>query len=454
MTMVGSEAAVSRSVRDRIRDLVAAGEALRSRPMKDVLEVVDEACRRWSEPGPDREAGEEALAAHYGVPRRSIAEILDTSFATWTFDNLLDWITVELGDPTALDGFVQLGGAYRRAFGPRLAVFLAARGVPTTPVADLVSALCVKSPAWLKPPGGGDDLAARFACTLSDVDPAIGAAVVVEEWERGSPEGDLILASADVAIVTGGAETLASMHRELSPETRLVLHGPRMSAAIVLREALASTRGTTIETLARDTAFAGQMGCLSPVVVYVEAPAAQTADLVQPIHAACVERWPCPPRERAGLGERAAFAEWRATAGLAAGAGQLTWVGDIDSPWTVVAQANPAPPEVPLVPRTLILMPLEDASEAVHLLSRAPATIATVGMAGFYERVAGLGEMLSPAGVERICPLGVMQSPLASWRRDGRATLGDLVRWADREAPREGKAASGLTIEIQTGRMV
>ncbi|MCI0345039.1 MAG: hypothetical protein L0221_06270, partial [Chloroflexi bacterium] len=206
--------------RERIGSLAAAGEALKARPIEEVLEVVAEACRRWREPGPDREAGEEALAAHYGVPRRPIAEILDTAFSTWTMESLRDWITVELGDPAVLDGFVPLGGAHRRAFGPRLAVFLAARGVPTTPVADLVSALCVKSPAWLKPPSGGDDLVSRFARTLSEVDPGVGDALVVEGWERESPECDLVLASADVLVATGGAEGMTTIRRKMSPDMR------------------------------------------------------------------------------------------------------------------------------------------------------------------------------------------------------------------------------------------
>ena len=433
MIVSRSEAVLPAGVADRIRALVAAGDTLRARPLDEVLEVVGKACRCWRATGPDREAGEEALAAHYGVPRRSIAEILDTAFATWTVESLRDWITAELGDPAALDGFVPVGGAHRRAFGPRLAVFLAARGVPTTPVADLVSALCVKSPVWLRPPSGGDDLAERFARTLKNVDSAIGEAVVVEGWERGSPRGEAVLASADVAVVTGGAETLASMQREVSPNTRLILHGPRMSAAIVLREALGSESGTTVEALARDTAFAGQMGCLSPVVAYVETSASETADLVEPIHAACGERWHCSPREQAGIGERAAFAEWRATAGLEAAAGRLSWRGDINSPWTVVARSDAAPPVAPAVPRMLTLMPLEDAAEAVDLLARGRGTIATVGVAGPPDRAAELAGPFAEAGVERVCPIGSMQSPPAAWWRDGRATLADLVRWTDRE---------------------
>jgi hypothetical protein len=429
----GSNVIAPMGVSDRIRALVAAGETLKAQPLDRILEVLDEACRRWREPGHDRQAGEKALAAHYSVPKRSIAEILDTAFTTWTFESLRNWIMAELGDTAALNGFVPLGGVHRRVFGPRLAVILGARGVPTTPVADLVSALCVKSPVWLKPPGGGDDLAERFARTLTDVDSAIGEAVVVAGWKRASLQGEAVLGSADVVVVTGGADTLVRLQREISPETRLILHGPRMSVAMVLGEALGSKSGATIDALARDTAFAGQMGCLSPVVAYVEAATSEIAELVEPLHAGCVERWACPPRERAEIGERAAFAEWRATAGLEAAALRHSWAGDVDSGWTVVARTDATSPEAPSVPRMLTLMPLEDAGEAVHLLARRRGTLATVGIAGSIDRIAGLAGSLAEAGVERICPLGTMQSPPAAWRRDGRSTLGDLVRWTDRE---------------------
>lgn len=431
MIVSGSKAAAPVDIHDRIRALTAAGESLRARPFQEVLEVVARACRRWREPGPEREAGEEALAAHYGVPRGPIAEILDTAFATWTAESLRDWVTGELGEPAVLDGFVPIGGVDRRAFGPRLAVFIAARGVPTTPVADLVSALCVKSPAWLKPPSGGDDLARRFVRTLSEIDPGVGDALLVEAWEEGSPDGDLVLASADLLVTTGGAETMTAIRRKIVPDTRLVLHGPRLSAAIVLREALDGDPDTVIEELARDTAFAGQMGCLSPVVAYVEAVSREAAELVQSLHGACVRRWPCAPRAQSSLAERAAFAEWRATMGLEAAGGRASWTGDVDSAWTVVARRRAGPVEPPPVPRMITLMPMKNADEAVDLLADGRGTIATVGVSGSAGRVVDLVRSLADAGVERICALGGMQSPPAAWRRDGRTTLGDLVRWVD-----------------------
>ncbi|HWC07029.1 MAG TPA: acyl-CoA reductase [Gemmatimonadota bacterium] len=423
-------------VGERVRALVAAGERLRARRLEEVLEVVAEACRLWRGPGPDREAGEHALAAHYGVPRPAIAEILDAGFGSWTVGSLRDWVAGELGDPTVMDGFVPIGGAERRTFGPRLAVFLAAHGVPTSPVADLISALCVKSSAWLKPATGADDLARRFVRTLSEIDAGIAAALLVEEWGKGEADGELILGAADVLVATGGAETMLAIQRKVSVETRLVLHGPRTSAAIVLREALDADSGAVIAALARDTAFAGQMGCLSPVVAYVEASPRQVADLVEPLHAACVQRWPSAPRAQATLAERAAFAEWRSTAGVEAASERGSWRGDVDSAWTVVARRKAGPPDPPPVPRMLTLNPLEDIVDAVDLLAARRDTIAAVGMSGPADRVTDLAGSLAEVGVERICPLGRMQCPPAAWRRDGRTTLTDLVRWVDRESGR------------------
>jgi hypothetical protein len=76
---------------------------------------------------------------------------------------------------------------------------------------------------------------------------------------------------------------------------------------------------------------------------------------------------------------------------------------------------------------------MESADVAVGLCAVARGRISTVGIAGPSVRVRDCSGPLARAGVERIAPLGRMQWPPADWRRDGRATLADLVRWVDRE---------------------
>ena len=425
--------------RVRCEALARAGEALVARPVADVIEVLASAASRWADAGyPARRDAERALSVHHGVPSESIARVLDAGFGAWSRDALLGRLTVELGDARALDGFVEMGGAFRAAVGPRLAVALASRGVPTTPVGDLIDLLSVKSPVWLKPAAGADDLAVRFAATVREIDPGVGAAIQVAGWARGSAAGAVALAAADLVVATGRAETLAELGRQVGESTRLVLHGPRLSAAILTREALAADPAACVAALSADVAFAGQVGCLSPVVAWIEGAGALTGEngeaLARAVHGACVERWPARPRTEADAAERAAWAEWSARARVErAGGGGGGVVGGAESGWSVAWRPEPAPPSPPPAPRILNLSAVESADVAVRLCAAARGMISTVGIAGPPARVRECSGLLALAGVERIAPLGRMQRPPADWRRDGRATLADLVRWVDRE---------------------
>ena len=49
------------------------------------------------------------------------------------------------------------------------------------------------------------------------------------------------------------------------------------------------------------------------------------------------------------------------------------------------------------------------------------------------ENTDALKQRLAALGVTRICPPGSMGTPSMVWHHDGRACLGDLVRWCDEE---------------------
>jgi hypothetical protein len=440
----GAPARDAAAARDRVEALRAAGAALKERPIAEIVEVLDRACARWRDPAdPDRAAAEAALADHCRVPPRAVAPILEAAFGAWRGDAMDAWIAGELGAVEALDGPVPLAGARRMARGPDLVLALCAHGVPTTPIADGLAALLVKAPAWIKPASGADDLAARFAGTLGSLDAGLGAALHVRGWQHGGEEESAALASADVVLATGRAETVTEVReaaraarRRIAGTARMgrvIVHGPRLSAALVTREALRD-RDRVIGTLADDAAFAGQMGCLSPVVAWIEADPAEVAELAGPVLAACVERWPAPSRSEAGAGERARTAEWLALVAVERAAGRVgSAAGGFEDGWSVVARTRPAPPDPPPVPRVLTLEPVRDGSEAAELCARRRGIVATVGVAAPAARAAALGAAFARAGVERVAPLGAMQRPPLAWRRDGRATLADLVTWFDQE---------------------
>jgi hypothetical protein len=418
--------------RERCSVLVRAGEALAARPVAEIVSVLAVAAARWRDPAdPVRREGEAALARHHRVSEAAIARILDAGFGAWTAEALLDRAAVELGDARALDGFVQLGRARRMAVGPRLAVALSSRGVPTTPVGDAIDLLSVKTPVWLKPATGADDLAARFARTLSEIDPEIGQAIEVSGWPRGSPEAAAVLGAAELVVATGRGETLAELGRVAGAGARLVLHGPRLSAAILTREAL-DDPAACVAALADDVAFAGQAGCLSPVVAWIEDPEGER--LLESVHRACVERWPAPARREVEAVERAAWSEWSSLASVERAAGVAGAVaGEADSGWSVQWRARPEPPAPPPAPRILVLAPVDDAERVAELCAQVRGSVATIGVAGPRSRVERIARPLALAGVERVAGLGRMQEPPADWRRDGRPSIADLVRWVDLE---------------------
>lgn len=428
-----SEAADLAAARDRCAALLQAGAALRERSVAEVAAALDGAAARWRDPAdPARRAGERSLAARYRVPERVIATVLDAGFAAWTAERILARADLELGDARALDGFVERGGVRRRALGPRLAVALGSRGVPTTPVGDAIDLLTVKAAVWLKPATGADDLAARFAKTVGEVDPGVGAALEVSVEPAAHPAAEAALGAADLVMATGRAETLTALGARMGERARLVLHGPRLAAALVTREALAADRAGVVAALADDVAFAGQAGCLSPVVAWLEA--AEDEGLVEAVQVACEERWPAPPRREAGAGERAAWGEWSALADVerAAGAAGRT-AGGAGTAWSVQWRVRAAPPDPPPAPRILVLATLARAEDAAELCARRRGLVAAVGIAAPPERTAALAPGLALAGVERVAPLGRLQRPPADWRRDGRPGLADLVRWVDWE---------------------
>jgi hypothetical protein len=420
---------------DRIAGLVAAGERLKARPVSEIIAGLATVCDRWRDDGWSvRRAATEALVARHRVPRPSIANVLDAAFNIWTRDSLEGWVTSELGALGVLDGFVTNGVNSRLAVGPDLVVAVAAHGVPTTPISDIMSALLVKAPVWLKPASDAGDLTARFAASLADDDSELGAAVVVGAWPDAPGGRESVLRAATTVIATGRADTVRRLRSSVEPATSVIVHGPRLSVALITREALAGDRGRVIDALADDAAFSGQMGCLSPVAAFVEGSSDEAASLVEPLLEACITRWPSPPRREASTSERAAFGEWRSLMDVETAAGLANeWAGDLDSPWTVISRAQAEPPSVPPVPQFLTLVPVNSLDRSIRLCAKRRGLIATAGVAAAGGRFRDIAQSLSMAGVERISVLGAMQRPTLGWRRDGRPTLVDLVRWVDIE---------------------
>ena len=312
---------------------------------------------------------------------------------------LVKWLDAELGDARRLENWVD-----------------GSRVVPREPVLHVVSgntehaafqsafrALLIGCRSWVKVPSAG---LPEFEEWARGIDLLDVRRELPEEW-----------CAPEVAVIYGGADTLEFFRNRLSPETRIIAHGPKISAAFVFSE-----REGIHRDLAEDIMRYGQRGCLSVQAIYVEGEVESfCGKLAEALDA---ERRPkiAPTFSEAGaVRNERELTRFR----IANGADVKMWESENSVNWTIVRDGEsttlrPGPGSgfVRVLP-----MPSEISPETIgpdaRFLSTAvvePITAAT--------RL----ENLSPP---RICAAGKAQEPGIFWHPDGEMPLAGLVRWRD-----------------------
>ena len=312
---------------------------------------------------------------------------------------LVKWLDAELGDSRRLEDWVD---------GSRI--------VPREPVLHVVSgntehaafqsafrALLIGCRSWVKVPAAG----------LPEF----------EEWARGIDLLDVRRELPDewrapeVAVIYGGAETLAFFRGWLSPETRMIPHGPKLSAAFVFadREGLAAD-------LAADILRYGQRGCLSVRAVYVKGDVESFCGrLAEALGKRGRPKIAPDFSEAGGVRNARELARFRiangADASLRESPGSVDWTVVRDGETTLLTP-GPGGGFVTVMP-----MP-EEISEAtlgveIHFLSTTVVEPIT--------EAARLDGIAPP----RICAAGKAQEPGIFWHPDGEMPLAGLVRWRD-----------------------
>lgn len=325
-------------------------------------------------------------------------EVLEKWVGGFDEDSLKSWLDLEIGDWRRLEDWVD-----------------GSRVVPRGPVLHVVSgntehaafqsvfrAILVGCESWVKVPSGGLPEFEKWAAEFGFFEVK---RELPEEWK--SPE---------VAVIYGGAETLGFFREWLSAETRIIEHGPKLSAAFVFQD-----REGLAENLAEDILRYGQRGCLSVQMVYFtgdfEAFCGKLAGALnnrRPKIAATFS-------EAGGIRNARELARFR----MANGAAVKLWesAGSVD--WTVVLdreqtelKAGPSGGFVRVVP-----MPGDLSREALgsEVAFLSTAVVEPISAAGELDRIAP----------PRICGVGKAQEPGIFWHPDGEMPLAGLVRWRD-----------------------
>ena len=393
-------------------------------PASRIIEVIDAAIGRWLESDyPLRRRAEELLPAVTGYSTPMLQRGIPDQLWAFTAGGLMALVEAELGSLEALD----------RRKGPRLLAHVLAGNIPAVAAESIVRGLLVKSAGIVKTSSRDPLFPALFARSLGEVDPHLAAAMAVVPWKGGSDELDrAALGEADVVIAYGGSRAVTAIRR-LAPEGAVfVEHGPRISFAAIGREALTEDRLASLaEAAAWDVSLFDQQGCVAPHAIYVEQGGQVAPSRFAAALAAAMERFE-QRYPRARLGPEAA-AEVQTRRGLwelrdSTGGGPTLFRSEGSTAWTVALDDRDVELRPSCLNRFVRVVALDDFLGLPAALRGMRAYLQTAGVATADERLPGLTAALEAAGVTRVCGVGMMQYPPASWRHDGQPNLLPLLR--------------------------
>jgi len=407
------------ALRARLDRLGEGGETLRRIPLEERIAIIDRVAAQWREPGsPWRRQALAALSRTTGHAAAAIEYALDHLWAALTTPELTAVASRELG-PEA--------GAPER-----LAFHSLAGNVPGAGAFGVIAALLAGVPSVVKTARHEPELPALVATSIAAADPRFGAALVVAHWPGGSEAHEaLVVERSSVVLAYGRAATLERLAAR-APR-RLLRFGPRLSVALVAREA---ADAATVAAAAQQAALFDQHGCLSPqYLVLEETDADATAAFVDALAASFRRLAQTMPRAPLTLDEAAHVwrfverARWRAQEGAA-----IRVVADGDAGFGVICDRTRALDGSPLQ-RHLVLLPVDTLADTSTLLAPLVGSVEAVGVAAPAARWPDAAAVAASCGAHRLCPLERMQAPPFAWRQSGHARLASLLVPESRDRP-------------------
>lgn len=357
------------------------------------------------------------------ITRERIALLGECSalFSAWTgpFETatLGAWLAAELGDEEALERPVPHGPLRCQARAPRSLLHVVSGNTPHAAFQALLRGLVVGARNMVKLPSSG---LPDFEQAVAQLPPALAAMVdLVNELPPGWRE------EFDFVAVFGSDETLAWFQEQTPPKTRLLLHGQKLSIALV---------GGDLEHAARlaaqDVSLFDQQGCLSLHDVYLTAEAggtpAQFAALLAEEMKAFNEHTPRAPLSPADSGAITTVRESIRFAAASEPDAYALWESVGSTDWTVIHERSPTLKISPLN-RVVYVKPWP-VSGTREALGPALIHLSTLASHPFDPNPAS--DLLA-LGATRFCPLGETQNPSLFWHHDGRPPLASLVTWVD-----------------------
>jgi Acyl-CoA reductase (LuxC) len=406
------------ALRARLAALRAAGEELRGRPARSVIDALAAVLDRWRDPAsPERRALERDLPAATGFSAPNVREGLARGLAPWSGDALRSLAERELA----------CGGGLARGYD--VTAVLLAGAIPMPTLLSVIAPLAVRSAALVKTAARDPITAPLVARSIAAIDGPLGRCVEVVGFPGTDATCLEVFLSGECVLATGSDETIESVAARLAPHQKLLRHGHRFSLALLGR---AACEGAALDDAARglalDTALWDQLGCLSPIAVYVAGDAAACERVAAALARALDRVGRELPRGAVDARGAALFAHERAGAELRAAAGKpVALHAAEDASWAVVCEPDAVPRPAPLH-RFVRVHRLGAPEQLGSALGPLAAQLASVAIAGFGSAEPEVAIRLRLLGASRVCAPGELQAPPLEWPRDGLAPLASLAR--------------------------
>ncbi len=386
--------------------------------------AIDKAVSRWCHPTyPLRTLAEQTLPKTSGYTEEMIDYGLPRVLKAFRRPGLEALLVRELG----------LAWAETTLRGPRLITQFLAGNIPAVAAESIVRALLLGSGSILKSSSRDPLFPALFAQSIAEADPGLASTISVLWWKGGSGALDkAAVSSADAVVAYGRNDTINSVGTLVARETPFVGYGPRISFTAISREALKPGNIYSLTTRAtEDVCLFDQQGCVSPHSIFVErggdlTPRDFASSLAQAM-ATFEDRF---PRGRLGASEAGLIASLRGDYEvLEAAARDVTLFTSPDSTaWTVIYDGENPRLLASCLNRVIHIKPVDNIMTIGELLSPFGPLLQTAGLECDLSRRTGIRDALEEAGVTRVCPIGQMQYPPASWNQDGATRLKRFLR--------------------------
>lgn len=344
------------------------------------------------------------------------SEVFSDFLGEFSANDLLDWVSHELGHPEALDDFQQVSDMLTKATPPKHLLHIISGNTPHAGLQSLLRGLLIGAKNTVKLPKQQTeniDTLPEIRAFHQSLTPNLQAlSAFTHELS------DTLLHSSDVVIAIGSDHSIDSIHARLTAKQTFIPHGHKISFALIDRSSVKNA-----QLAATDASLFDQQGCLSPHAIYVKEGASEFA----PLLAKAMQQYGQKnPRALLSISESGAIRNLRETiryqAAQAPDHFQL-YESEGNTNWTVIFENDstlrPSPQNRVIYVRPWPSNPQNLGNELEYL-----STIALSPLSGLLKDV----ECLNPP---RICQLGKAQQPHLFWHHDGFAPLASLVTWQD-----------------------